>query len=439
MLENTNIWIVITIFTITLEWIILNRLVSYTNGIKVYNIKTNIVLSIIILFSIVINLMDIFPNCRIIICIFITILFCKNIYNKNILQAASISLLYWMILLGMDAISMSLTVWANSLNSMDTLMNQNIYRFQSIFISKCMLIIASNLYCTPNLNIDISEIDISYMIIPIITNITSFFVIYKYLIEIKPLDNILNNKEVLMWSILLLLSNVSLIFSIRKTIIDNKLIAEANLIKKTMEMKYYHYENIQKDQVKLRQLRHDIKNHIACIKGVTQSKYDATEYISSIENEINRHDSNFHTGNIILDIILNEKNKVCKESNIKCLIDISNFEKCDFIDKMDVCSIFSNILDNAIEACNKINSLKKEIVLRGTIINDFFVIRIENTKQNKINKKQNIIKTDKKDTHLHGLGLKSVKDSVSKYDGEVSINYSENRFVVNIFIPLEPK
>lgn len=439
MLENTNTWTIITIFTITVEWIILNRLVFCTSGINAYNIKTNIVLSIIILFSIGINLMDIFPNFRIIICIFITILFCKTIYNKNILESASISLLYWMILLGMDAISMSLIVWVNSLNSMDTLMIQNIYRFQSIFMSKCMLIIASNLYCKTNLNIDISEIDIRYMIIPVITNITSFFVIYEYLIEISPLDSILNNKEVLIWSILLLLSNVSLIFSIRKTINDNKLIAEANLIKKTMEMKYSHYENIQKDQVKLRQLRHDIKNHIACIKGVAQNKYDATEYINSIENELNRYDSNFNTGNIILDIILNEKCKVCKESNIKYLIDISNFEKCNFVDRMDVCSIFSNILDNAIEACNKIHSFKKEIVLRGTIINDFFVIRIENTKQNKINKKQNIIKTDKKDKDLHGLGLKSVKDSVSKYDGEVSINYSENRFMVNIFIPLEPK
>ncbi|WP_270660323.1 GHKL domain-containing protein, partial [Paraclostridium bifermentans] len=64
---------------------------------------------------------------------------------------------------------------------------------------------------------------------------------------------------------------------------------------------------------------------------------------------------------------------------------------------------------------------------------------IENTKQNKVNIREKHIKTDKKDTYLHGLGIKSVKSSVEKYSGEVVIDYSENRFIMKIIIPLVPK
>ena len=438
MLENTYIWTIITIFTIALEWIVLKKMLIHTSTPRVSKFKINIILFLVVLFMIFINLLNIYPDYRIIISIGITIIFYKYICDENFIKLITISLIYWMILLGIDSLSMSLIVWINSLESMSQLIGLSIYRLQAICLSKSILIVVSICYCKIRINIDISKRDIGYIFVPIITNIISFFVIYRYVIEIKDI-HILNNKELIIISFLLVLSNICLILSIRKIIVDNKLIAEGNLIKEKMKMQDTHYINIQKDHMRVRQLHHDIKNHIACIKGVTQSNNYATNYISSIENELDRYDNSFNTGNIILDIILNEKSKICKESNIKILIDINNFDTCNFIDTIDVCSIFSNILENAIEACEKISDFKKEIILRGTIVNDFFVIRIENTKQNKVNIKENYIKTDKKDTYLHGLGIKSVKDSVSKYNGEVVIDYSENRFIMKIFIPLVPK
>lgn len=438
MLKNTYIWTIITILTIALEWMVLNKILLHTSTSRISKSKMNIILFIVILFMTVMNLVNIYPDYRIIISIFITAIFYKYVYDEKIIKVLIISLTYWMVLLGIDAFSMSLIVWVSKLDVMSQLMDLSIYRLQAIILSKSILILVALCYCKLRISIDISKRDIAYIFIPIITNIVSFLVIYRYVIEIKN-TYILNDERLMIISFLLVLSNICLILSIRKIIVDNRLIAGGNLIKEKMKMQYTHYMNMQEDHMKIRQMHHDIKNHIACIKGVTQSNNDATNYISSIENELDKYNNNFNTGNIILDIILNEKGKICKESNIKLLIHINNFDACNFIDTIDVCSIFSNILDNAIEACKKIIDFNKEITLRGTIVNDFFVIRIENTKQNKVNIKEDYIKTDKKDTYLHGLGIKSVRDSVSKYNGEVVIDYIENRFIMKIFIPLVPK
>lgn len=438
MLENTYIWTTITIFTIMLELILLNKIIAHTSKIIVSKLNLNITLFLLILFMIYTNLTNVYSEYRVIIVIGLTVIYYKYICETNIIKAITVPLIYWMILLGIDSLSISITVWMNSLESMNPLMEPNIYRFQSIILSKGILIISVIYYCRLKINIDISKGDIGYILIPIISNTVSYVAIYRYVSEVNDIY-ILREKELIIISSLLILSNICLILSIRKSILDNKMIAEGNLIKEKIKGQYTHYINTQQDYMKIRQLHHDIKNHIACIKGVIQSNNDATNYINSIESELARYDNSLNTGNMILDIIVNEKIKVCKDKNIKLLIDINNFHTCNFIETIDICSIFSNILDNAVEACEKISDYDKEINLRGTIVNNFFVIRIENTKQNKVNIKNNYIKTDKKNIYLHGLGIKSVKDSVSKYNGEVVIDSIENMFIMKIFIPLVPK
>ncbi|MCU9808281.1 GHKL domain-containing protein [Paraclostridium sp. AKS46] len=94
------------------------------------------------------------------------------------------------------------------------------------------------------------------------------------------------------------------------------------------------------------------------------------------------------------------------------------------------------MLDNSIEACEKINDGSKYIYLEGKIIESFFVLKAENSKANKINIKDRKVITDKKDKFLHGLGIKSIKQSVKKYNGEVVIDYTDDKFILNILIPI---
>lgn len=205
-------------------------------------------------------------------------------------------------------------------------------------------------------------------------------------------------------------------------------------------MQYKYYLGLQESQSKVKRLYHDINNHMICMKSICENKDMADKYINSLNKEINGYKNLFNSGNVILDIILNEKKSICDKNNIELDCDV-NFSKCDFIEMVDICSIFSNILDNAIEASNKIldKNIKKHINIRGTIVKKYFIVKCENNKTNIVVIKKNKFITDKKDKDLHGLGLESIKQSVEKYSGNLEVEDLDNRFIVKLYIPLKLK
>lgn len=203
-------------------------------------------------------------------------------------------------------------------------------------------------------------------------------------------------------------------------------------------MQYKYYLNLQESQEKIKKLYHDMNNHIICIQNIYGKHEIANKYIEDINNQIKGCSSIFDTKNIILDVILNEKKSICDKNDIDFLVDI-DFSECGFIEIADICSIFSNMIDNAIEACLKIkdSNIDKKIKLRGTLVNRFFVIKCKNTKVNNVNSKNNKLITDKKDLFLHGIGIDSIRSSVKKYNGNVEINLDKNSFTMIIYIPIK--
>ncbi|MGL5652445.1 MAG: ATP-binding protein [Paraclostridium sp.] len=231
-------------------------------------------------------------------------------------------------------------------------------------------------------------------------------------------------------------SSTLLLMIVFKTIKDIKEKSEENLLKEKIDMQYKYYLNLQESQNKVKRLYHDMNNHILCINNMSTDKEDINKYIDNIRKDLKQFKEIYNTGNMILDIILNEKQNICNENNIDLTCDV-NFSKCNFIEMTDVCSIFSNILDNAIEACNKTSMDKKYIKIRGTLVKSYYVIRCENSKTNKLEIKNSKIITSKKDKFIHGIGLKSVKSSLKKYNGDLEIEDFENEFLLQIYIPID--
>ncbi len=213
--------------------------------------------------------------------------------------------------------------------------------------------------------------------------------------------------------------------------------SKIKVMNEKLDLQYNYYLSIKDSQDKVKKLYHDINNHISNIKAIQNDSEDVNKYIEDINNEIKDFESIYNTHNMILDTILNEKDRICKENNIDFICDL-NFSKCSFIEMIDVTSIFSNLLENAIEACNKIveNSINKYIKIRGTIVKKYYVIRCENSKVNKVNQKNNKILTSKKDKFIHGIGIESIKSSLKKYNGELEIKEEENKFIATIYIPI---
>lgn len=232
-------------------------------------------------------------------------------------------------------------------------------------------------------------------------------------------------------------SSIVIILLFRQIIKDNKLKSQNELIKNKLDMQYTHYLSIQESHMRVKKLYHDINNHICCIDNLKNDSKELNKYVKNLKDEIKEFKYIYNTGNMILDIIINEKSRICAKKGIKFICDI-NFSKVDFIKSMDVSSIFANILDNAIEACEKISdeNINKYIRIKGTITKSFFVLKCENSKVNNIISNKNILLTDKMDKFIHGIGIQSIKSSLQEYNGELLFENQKDKFILNIYIPL---
>lgn len=236
---------------------------------------------------------------------------------------------------------------------------------------------------------------------------------------------------------LVVASIIIIILLFRRVIKENKEKTKNELMKNKLDMQYEHYLSVQKSHMKVKKLYHDINNHICCIDNLKNNNKEVSEFINNLKDEIKSFKDNYNTGNMILDIIINEKSELCSKKGIKFICDI-NFSKVDFIKPIDVSSIFANILDNAIEACDKIHDedIEKYIRIKGTISKAYFVIKCENSKVNNIKFKKNKLLTDKMDKFVHGIGAQSIKSSLDKYDGELLFEDEKDKFILNLYIPL---
>lgn len=432
MLNQILFWNLVTVISAIIEWGVYKCILDEFSNKRKSNLCTNICIILLVLITTILTFKGIDPNTKLLIGMISGYLFYLYNYEYSLKKGLIISLVYWMLLIGIDAVGSSIILMINSLNRISFLLDDNMFRLELNILSKVLLISIIPFIKTLRVQVDFKRRDFICVIVPIIANILSIVIIFGLLMNT-------NSKRlvIIIASGIMFLANVSLIHLIGKMIKSNTIFMENELIKEKMNLQYQNYMNLQEAQSKVKKLYHDMKNHITCIQGIYGHNDLVEKYIENLKNELNEWKSIFMTGNMILDIILNDKKNICDNNNIDFFVDI-NFSSCGFIDMLDVCSIFSNMIDNAIEACIKINDRDKNrfINIKGTIVNGFFVIKCENSKINEIKFKDNKIKTDKKDSNLHGIGIKSIKTSVQKYDGEMFIDYQDYIFIVKIYIPI---
>lgn len=436
MLGNLNIelWDIINIVTGTIYWIIFFSVIQIVGKRKIYGVKYIFRIMIIFIFMGFINAAKVFPNIKIILCIMIGTSFYITSYKDKIYISIIVSLLFWLGLMLAEGLSVGLVVLLNQLNNINITQNENLFRIQAIILSKVFLFIGLIIFKYFKLSLDFKPKDMVLIGLPILSNIVSLILIYEYNLRADTIK--IENLCIFVFAIVLIVSSsIILLIVIRKIVEDDKLKLEYELINERIRTNYKSYENINEVHDKLKYVYHDLKNHIICIKNY-DTKEEIISYINNLELQISDFENFKNTGNKTLDIILGEKIRLCKKYNIEFEESI-NISKLKFIKNNDICSIFANALDNAIEACINIDSeIEKRIEAKATYINEFAIIKFINTKTNDIKIIDNRIQTSKPDNKKHGLGIASIKYIVNKYNGETIVNYSDNEFILKIMIPI---
>ncbi|MEE1003578.1 MAG: ATP-binding protein [Acutalibacteraceae bacterium] len=135
----------------------------------------------------------------------------------------------------------------------------------------------------------------------------------------------------------------------------------------------------------------------------------------------------FDTGNGIVDAILTEKQE--KATTVNTVITFNGAIAASAITATDLSVIFGNTLDNAIEACEKLQAdIKKEVSVVCKYNSGFMFLTISNPVTENIKIHNNTIQTTKQDKSNHGFGLYSLQKIVDKYDGTLTFSCDDNVF-----------
>lgn len=209
---------------------------------------------------------------------------------------------------------------------------------------------------------------------------------------------------------------------------------------KGQQLENLYYKQVISTYDDIREWKHDLMNHINII-DILLKKGDYTEardYIENIANEINQSDLLINTDNKVLNTVLNLKLHMAKIHSIKVKLDLE-IPSLKGFNGNDICSLFSNLMDNAIEAQLKTSDTsKREIFLLIKARDQKLVIYCSNPIFQEISICDNKIQTNKSSVKDHGMGLKIVKKIVQKYDGIYQYRI-KGTFDVHIILPLRPE
>lgn len=209
-----------------------------------------------------------------------------------------------------------------------------------------------------------------------------------------------------------------------------------DMYREHMALQKQYYEHMLLQYEELRKFRHDVKNHMLALNSMCTSD-DNTQikkYLSQLTNEVSSKNPVEYTGNRELDAVIAPFVLEAESKNIK--VQFKGIVPDDVeIDMFDMCTIISNLLNNAIEACEKIQEGKRIIELEIVGYNSQIYITVRNSYdvERIINRRQKFI-TTKEDKLNHGIGLENVRRTVKKYDGDMRISQENEKFIVSINI-----
>lgn len=196
------------------------------------------------------------------------------------------------------------------------------------------------------------------------------------------------------------------------------------------------YRSISENFAKQRKKTHEYKNQIMCIESLiaTKNYVELENYVKSISGHLNKELDYIKTNNVIVDAILNSKYKETLDKGIVFIFQINDLSEISICDE-DIVVILSNLLNNAIEACEKCPN-KKVMKLKFVKEKDNVIISVKNTYDGKLDIKDGEIQTSKKyEMNEHGIGIKNIIDVIEKYQGSYAIKNDKYEFYFSIILP----
>lgn len=404
---------------------------SYFGVKQKYSKKFIVTISFALIFGMITLMTILDPSWVITLSAFIIYLVCilEFFYKGTLLEHLLISIIASSLLAIIDVCTLTLFSTIFGVEYRELVMKSSMSRFLVVLVTKSVYLIFVSIIVSfkrkyalmlhrSELFMISSTLSVSCLLISIVRNI------------------IYNTKEhynaffIILLCVLLL--NIgqyyTMIYISRKNLKEKSI----SLMQKQIEMQEDSIRNLEVKYDETAKIRHDIKSHISCALKLAEQgdNKELINYLSELsENKINKIVSYVKTERKILGAVINSKLGIAESKgfDMQCMI----LNEMDNIKDIDAGILIANLLDNAIEACDK-NDRHSKIMLKMWSDAGYYCIEISNTVETAVLVENPNLFTSKSNKELHGVGLKSVKDIVEKYNGMINFKQKSNTFYVYV-------
>lgn len=207
-------------------------------------------------------------------------------------------------------------------------------------------------------------------------------------------------------------------------------------IQAVLQLQYEQYRQSRENIELINRKYHDLKHQIGIIR-LEQNADRREEYLRQLEDGVQGYELVNNTGNPILDTILSAKQLYCQQHEISMTV-VADGKSLSALEVMDICSIFGNALDNAIESVEKLSDPEKRLIRVAVYTKGgLLMIRVENYFETELQRTSGGFQTTKRDKQNHGYGIRSIRYVAEKYGGSMDISTEDNWFNLKVLLPTD--
>ncbi|SHK84791.1 sensor histidine kinase [Desulforamulus aeronauticus] len=216
------------------------------------------------------------------------------------------------------------------------------------------------------------------------------------------------------------------------------------LLQKQLSRQLQHYNAYQKYTESFRAFKHDYKNMMTSVKSLLSAgEYSKAERMldtihDTMQKQVLVHKT--YSNHIILDTVLQDAANMCEEHSIRFSA-MAYIPVVLEIADIDIVRIFSNLTDNAIEACAKVASESERFLSVTSSVNKengWLTVEMSNSFHGEANMRNGMPKSTKENQEIHGIGLSVVSDTVESLGGlmKIDVNHQEKIFTIKLLFPI---
>lgn len=234
--------------------------------------------------------------------------------------------------------------------------------------------------------------------------------------------------------------NFVLIFSLDKRIEKAETEEKLTALYTQRQVEYDYCQLANKNMEDIEKLKQFYISQFQEIRGMLEENPDPFEvavFIHGSQEQVSRNPFPRFCEEDVVNAVLTLKKQRAEEEQIRMEISVM-IPKIISVAALDLCSLFCNLLDNAIEACRRNPTIPGYVTIKADIFRGgYLIIKTENPCEQQPARDSLFFRTSKENASEHGYGLKLIEQIAEKYHGQVSVKQEQTQFIVSVLLTLD--